>query len=84
MELAAGELLEQAGDVEEGGLARARWPGDGDELAFAHLHVDAAQGVGFDHVGLVDLGELLHREHGGVLGREREESRKASREERKE
>ena len=32
---AAGELLEQARDVEEGRLARTRRTGDGDELALA-------------------------------------------------
>src|SRR3569623_3397518 len=32
--LAARRFLEQAGDVEKRRLAGARWPGDGDELAF--------------------------------------------------
>ena len=37
---AAGEGLQQAGDVEEGGLARARGAGDGDELAFPDVQVE--------------------------------------------
>src|SRR3546814_5186042 len=53
-ELAAGERLQQAGDVEEGGLARARRPGDGDELALLHVQVERTQRVRFDQFGAVD------------------------------
>ena len=56
-------VLQQAGDVEEGGLARARRAGDGDELALAHVEVEAAQRVGLDHVGAVDLAQVLHAKH---------------------
>src|SRR3546814_4337326 len=50
-ELAAGERLQQAGDVEEGGLARARRPGDGDELALLHVQVARTQReIGRAHV----------------------------------
>src|SRR5690606_34291845 len=64
-ELAAGEGLQQAGDVEEGGLAGARWPGDGDEFAFPHAQVERAQRVRLDQFGAVDLGDLAHVQHGG-------------------
>src|SRR3546814_3680436 len=63
-ELAAGERLQQAGDVEEGGLARARRPGDGDELALLHVQVERTQRVRFDQFGAVDLGDLAHVEIG--------------------
>src|SRR5690606_38903782 len=62
--LTAGEGLEQTRDVEEGGLARARRTGDGDELAVADVQVQRAQRVGFDEFGAVDLGDLAHVEHG--------------------
>src|SRR5262249_38052031 len=62
--LAAGQLLEQAGDVEERGLARARWTGHGDELAVADLQREIAQRVGLDHLGPVHLGDVLHVKHG--------------------
>src|SRR5690606_16338298 len=65
--LAAGEFLEQAGDVQEGGLARAGGAGDRDELAFLDVDVKAAQGVRFDHVGAVDLAQVLHAQHGVFL-----------------
>src|SRR4249919_1761634 len=64
--LPAGEGFQQAGDVEEGRLARARRAGDGDELAFAHMQVERAQRVGFDEFGAVDLGDLAHVQHDGV------------------
>src|SRR5690606_36064588 len=63
---AAGEGLHQPGDVEEGGLARTRRPGDGDELAFADVQVERAQRVRLDQVGAVDLGDLAHVEHRNV------------------
>src|SRR5690606_12586319 len=65
--LAAGEGLQQAGDVEEGGLARARGAGDRDELAVAHVQVERPQGVGLDEFGAVDLADLAPLEHGAVL-----------------
>src|SRR3546814_20948206 len=43
--------LQQAGDVEEGGLARARRPGDGDELALLHVQVERTQRVRFAQFG---------------------------------
>jgi hypothetical protein len=65
--VAAGEFFQQAGDVEEGGLARARGPRHRHELAFAHVQVELAQRVRLDHVGAVDLAEFLHLEHGESL-----------------
>jgi hypothetical protein len=63
----SGEGLQQAGDVEEGGLAGTRRTGDGDELAFADMQVERAQRMRFDEFGAVDLGDLAHVEHGDVL-----------------
>jgi hypothetical protein len=65
--VAAGEGLQQACDVEEGGLARTRRAGDGDEFAFADMQVERAQRMRFDLFGAVDLGDLAHVEHGDVL-----------------
>ena len=62
--LAVGEFLEQAGDVQEGGLARAGRAGDGDELALLDVDVEAAQRVGLDHVGAVHLAQVFHAQHG--------------------
>src|SRR5690606_397763 len=64
---APGEGLQQARDVEEGGLARARGAGDRNELAVAHVQVERPQGVGLDEFGAVDLADLAHLEHGVVL-----------------
>src|SRR5690606_8611574 len=61
---APGEGLQQARDVEEGGLARARGAGDRNELAVAHVQVERPQGVGLDEFGAVDLADLAHLEHG--------------------
>src|SRR3546814_6099901 len=47
-ELAAGEGLQQPGDVEEGGLAGTGRTGDGDELAFLHVQVERTQRVRLD------------------------------------
>jgi hypothetical protein len=63
--LATGEGFEQAGDREEGGLARAGWAGDGDKLARLDLQIELAQRIGLDHLGAVDLGKGLHLQHGG-------------------
>ena len=59
-ELPAGEGLQQAGDVEEGGLARTRRTGDGDELALADMQVEGTQRMRFHLFGAVDLGDLAH------------------------
>jgi hypothetical protein len=61
--LAAAESLQQAGDVEEGGLARARGAGDRDELALLDVDVEATQRVRLDHVGAVDLAQVRHAQH---------------------
>ena len=62
--VAAGlEALQQAGDIEEGGLAGARRPGHGDELPRADLEGEVAQRVRLDEVGAVDLADILHLEH---------------------
>src|SRR3546814_18628372 len=55
-ELAAGERLQQAGDVEEGGLARARRPGDGDALALLHAQDERTPRVRFDQFDALALG----------------------------
>src|SRR3546814_15444399 len=68
-ELAAGEGLQQPGDVEEGGLAGTGRTGDGDELAFLHVQVERTQSVRRDQFGAVDLGDLAHVEHRRVLVR---------------
>ena len=60
---AAVEGVEQAGDVEEGGLARARGPHDGHELARPHVHGEVGERVGLDPVGPVDLDHFLHVQH---------------------
>jgi hypothetical protein len=66
---AVGVLFEQAGDVEEGGLARARRPGHGDELAGLDRQRQVAQRMGFHQCGAEDFAEVLHVEHGaGSLG----------------
>jgi len=62
--VAAGlKALQQAGDIEEGGLAGARRPGHGDELPRADLEGEVAQRVGLNEVGAVDLADILHLEH---------------------
>ena len=66
--VAAGvEGLEQAGDVEERGLAGAGRAGDGDELPGLHLEREVAQRVRLDEVGAVDLADVVHLEHVGLL-----------------
>src|SRR5690606_2200008 len=59
------ELLEQAGDGQEGGLAGARGPRHGHELPLPHLDRKLAQRVGLDDVAAVHLGQAVHAEHGG-------------------
>ncbi|MCY1444794.1 hypothetical protein D9M71_612800 [compost metagenome] len=70
---AAGEGFQQAGDIEEGGLARAGRAADRDVVALAHMQVQRTQRVGFNLFGTEDLGDGLHLEHGfSFLGREQE------------
>ena len=57
-DLAAGGGLEAAENVQQGGLARAGRPHDGDELADGELDVHPADGLHRDAVGPVDLHEL--------------------------
>ena len=57
------EGLEQPGDVEEGGLARARRPAHRDELPGVDLEREIAQRVRLDEIGAVDLADILHLEH---------------------
>ena len=45
---AAGRTIQQADDVEQSALARARRADDRDELAFLDAHVDAVQHFGLD------------------------------------
>jgi len=63
--LAAGELLEQACDVEKRRLAGARRTGHRDELALVDLERELAQRVGLDHLGPVHLGDIFHVQHLG-------------------
>ncbi len=69
---AAGRRFEQAGDVEEGRLARTRRPGDGDELALADVDGEIAQGVGLDDLGAERLRQMRHLQHGSFLSSIRE------------
>src|SRR5205823_2163809 len=66
-------VVEDAEDVEQGRLARARGAHDGDELALVHAQVDVAKHrdrAGADLVRLVDAGELDHgRQKSGDLMR---------------
>ena len=55
-----GEGVEQAGDVQERGLARARRAAHGDELALFDGERDVMQGPGLDQVGAVALGDVGH------------------------
>ena len=61
--LTAGQLLEQARDVEERRLAGAGWPGHRDELALLNLEREVAQRVSLDHLGTEHLGYVLHVKH---------------------
>src|SRR5712691_915562 len=60
---AALEGVEQAGDVEEGGLARAGGAHDGHELARTHAQRELRQRMGLDQIGAVDLRDALHLQH---------------------
>ncbi len=60
------EAFEQARDVEERRLARARRAGDRDELAGVHRQREVAQRVRLDEVGAEDLADVVHLEHGWV------------------
>src|SRR3546814_9892903 len=55
-EFAAGEGLQQPGDVEEGGLAGTGRTCDGDEFAFLHVQVERTQRVRLDQFGAVEIG----------------------------
>src|SRR6185436_15007797 len=57
------EGVEQAGDVEEGGLPRARRAHDGDELAGRDVDGEARQRVRLHVLGAVDLRDVLHADH---------------------
>ena len=60
-------LVEHAHDVEQGRLAGAARPHDGDELALLHLQVHVAQHVGLEGTCLVVLLDVVHVDHGGIL-----------------
>ena len=64
-EFAAGEFLEQSGDVEECGLARTRRPRHRHEFAFADVDREIAQRMRFHHVRAIDLGQMRHFQHCG-------------------
>src|SRR5690606_36537965 len=64
-DLAAGAGVETTEHVHEGGLARPRRPHDRDELAAAHLQVDAVdRGYGHTPV-LIDLHQVDGLDNGG-------------------
>src|SRR6185312_11151140 len=65
--LAAGELLEQAGDGEKRRLARARGARDGNELALPHIDGEIPQRIGFYHLRAIDLRQLSHLQHGSPV-----------------
>ena len=60
VELVAAGLvgLEQSRDVEERGLARARGPGDREELAGLHLQREIAQRMRLDEVGAKNFADI--------------------------
>src|SRR4029453_18801329 len=57
-DLAAARSLERAGDVEQGRLARAGWPGDRHQFAVRDPQVDAAQRLHVAGIGLGDPAQL--------------------------
>ena len=61
--LAAGDAVDHADDVEQGGLAATRRSHDGDELALIDFEIDAIQGDGFYFVGLINLEHISHFQH---------------------
>ena len=65
--LATGELLKQTGDVEKGRLAGTGWSGHRDEFTLPHVDREITQGVGLDEMGAVDLLQVGHLQHVGIL-----------------
>ena len=59
---AAGRGVDAADQVEQRGLARARRPGDGEELAAVHVERHAAQRVDVGLAEQVVLGDVPHRD----------------------
>ena len=63
---ALGGRVEQAEDREQRGLAAAGRAGNGHILALADLQMNAREGVGFDLVGVEDLGDAFEFDEGTV------------------
>jgi hypothetical protein len=53
--LPLGRRIEQSQDGQQGGLAAARRPVDGDIFAFLNVHVDSREGMGLHLVGVEDF-----------------------------
>src|SRR5215203_6672220 len=53
--LATARRIEQAKDREKRSLARARWAGDRNVLAFLDYHIDIRKRVSFHLIGVVDF-----------------------------
>ena len=60
-------LVQHAHDVEQGRLAGAARPHDGDELALLHLQVHVAQHVGLVGTRLVVLLDVVQFDHGSPV-----------------
>jgi hypothetical protein len=58
---AAGRAVETAQQVQEGGLPRARGPDHGQEVAAAHLEVDAGEGGHGARPRAVDAAHAIER-----------------------
>ncbi len=54
-----GRTTQAPDDVQEGGLAAARWSDDGDEFAALDAHGDVGERADIDFAALVDLPHLL-------------------------
>ncbi len=63
----AGGPIEQAQDVEQGGLAASRRAGDGDELAGRDLQRDALQRPGVHPAIVIGPDDLFELQHGSPL-----------------
>ena len=64
LERAAARAIEEAEDIEQGGLAAPRRSHDGDKLAGADLEGNLVQRRRFDLAGSIGLAEVFELEHG--------------------
>ena len=61
--VAGGGVVEEAQDVEQGGLATARWTHNGDKFAVFDFKTDTVEGDGFNFFGAEDFLEVFYFEH---------------------